>query len=355
MQKVSILIADITCVGGIERVICLLANALANYGFKVEIISLYRTNANINYALNKDIKVTFINKLKYSGKPGGYFRLFKHILSAVKLNKHLLANKNSFFIINTFPMAFISMPFILFSKNTCVVEHVYHSYYSKPIQYIRQFIYKFITTIVALTDTDAEKYKRGHRHVVKIPNPLSFVECGESTLRNHKIIAVGRLEYQKGFDLLIQAFARASKDTDWSLDIYGDGTLRKELEEIIQFNEISNINLLGNVSNIDEIYKDYSLFVFSSRFEGFGMVLLEAMRAGLPCISFNCPTGPAEIFDNGEYGILVDNGNIDELSNVMKMFMDSFELRSKFSKLSIIRTENYTLDKILPLWVDLIN
>ncbi|HBB6383708.1 TPA: glycosyltransferase, partial [Escherichia coli] len=116
-----------------------------------------------------------------------------------------------------------------------------------------------------------------------------------------------------------------------------------------------NIKLMGCVDNIQLYYPKYSVFVFSSRFEGFGMVLLEAMECGLPCISFDCPTGPSEILGNGQYGILVENGNVTKFSAELADLMSDKEKKIKLSNISKTRAKEFHIDKIFSEWRKLIN
>ncbi|WP_369309236.1 glycosyltransferase family 4 protein [Providencia rettgeri] len=353
-KKIVFLIADISCVGGIERVNSLLANGFIDIGYEVEIISLYKTNDNINYFLNENVTVSYINEDSYTGRPGSVLRLFKHLLSFKKLNQKLNKTVKNYTIVNSFPMAVLAFPTCLFSKSRfIVIEHVHALYYNKPLRIFRNFIYKFYNAIVTLTEQDKLFYDNKHPHVYKIENPLSFETKIKANIDSKNIIAVGRLEKQKGFDLLINAYSQIDKKTrsGWTLNIYGQGGEKDHLQYLIKKYSLDNeIFLHGVVSNISEIYNKHSIFTFSSRFEGFGMVLVEAMNSGLPCISFDCPTGPKDILLNGEVGVLVENGNIDKFALALKSLMINDKLRYDYSKKSIIRSNDFKLDTIINKW-----
>lgn len=279
-KKIVFLIADISCVGGIERVNSLLANGFIDIDYDVEIISLYKTNENINYYLNENITVSYINNDSYTGRPGSVSRLLKHLLSFRKLNKKLSNTTRNYTIVNSFPMAVLGFPACLLSNSRfIVIEHVHAFYYKKPLRIFRNLIYKFYDAIVTLTEQDKLFYNKKHPNVYKIENPLSFDTEIKANIDSKNIIAVGRLEKQKGFDLLISAYSKVDKKirSGWTLNIYGQGGEKEHLQRLIDHYNLDNeIFLHGIVSNISEIYNKHSIFTFSSRFEGFGMVLVEA-------------------------------------------------------------------------------
>lgn len=356
MKKIVFVIADITFVGGIERVNTLLANKFVSEGYAVEIISLYNTNQKINYELNNRIKVSFVNDGSYLGEPGSFGRLKKHIGSQFKLFKAIKKANADFYIINTFPMAFLSFFNVFSNKKYVVIEHVHYNYYGTIIRIFRNLLYRFFYKVICVNKNDSYKFFKHLDNVVKISNPLSFTSSKIANLSANKIMAVGRLEHQKGFDLLIDIFAKVNKENPgWELHIYGVGTCEGFLTGKINQLALSNVKLMGSVDNIQQYYPQYSIFAFSSRFEGFGMVLLEAMECGLPCISFDCPTGPSEILGDGEYGILVENGNVAKFSAELADLMSDEGKKIKFSNLSKRRAKEFNIDKVFDEWRKLIS
>lgn len=360
-KRIIFLVADITATGGIERVITHLASQFVSEGKIVEILSVHRSHHKIIYPLDERVEVSYVDKkIKPLGSPGSFYKLFFHLLSAIKLNAILFKKRKSIIVVNSFPMAIISFFATFFCHGNIIVEHVYYGYYNKFIQKIRNVLYKRYNCIVSLTDRDTYLYRDKNLKSITIPNPLSFkpTHLQESRKEKKKIVAVGRLEYQKGFDILINAFSAIEKDVreGWTLDIYGEGSLREELERSISTHSLDSIiNLKGNVDNLHELYYQYDIFIFSSRFEGFGMVLLEAMSCALPCISFDCPTGPREILDNGQYGLLCENGNVEELKGKLILLMQDKSLRALYSGKSLTRSKHYDVSCISRLWNDLFN
>ncbi|HBM9790168.1 TPA: glycosyltransferase family 4 protein [Escherichia albertii] len=358
-KNLVFVVADITATGGIERVITHLASHFLSYGYNVEILSVHQSNKEIAYNLDPAVKVTFVDdNIKPIGRPGSIYKLWSHIISSFKLNVELFKRRKSIVVLNSFPVSLISFLCGVINKRCVVVEHVYYNYYGRLIKKIRKVLYKKFSKIIVLTERDKRTYEMEGVSVITIPNPLCSVSKRKpnTNILNKKIIAVGRLEYQKGFDILIKVFydIPAAIRKDWVLDIYGDGSELENLQLLIKkYSLQNNIFLKGNAKNITQLYYLYDFFVFSSRFEGFGMVLLEAMNAGLPCISFDCPTGPSEILNNGEYGLLCPNGDMEALRTAMISLMRDEVKREELSTKSVTRSNDYSISVIGQQWNDL--
>ena len=212
--------------------------------------------------------------------------------------------------------------------------------------------------IVVLSKTDLRRWLRYTNKVVTIYNPVTIFVDGSSEYKSKRVIAVGRLDYQKGFDYLIKAWKQIYKEyPDWKLDIYGDGPLRKELEVQIKDNGLSHVlHLQGVSSNIVKEYQNHSFIVSSSRAEGFPLVLIEASACGLPIVSFDCPSGPSEIVEHGGNGFLISPvGNIDAMANRVMQLMADKSLRQKMGRRSLELSQRFKLENIAAEWIELYN
>ena len=213
---------------------------------------------------------------------------------------------------------------------------------------------KRLDRFVVLTEEDKASWTELD-NVEVIPDPLAFDIDKASPLTNKRVIAVGRYVYQKGFDLLLQAWAKVEKrHNDWELAIYGMGD-RTPYEQIIEKMHIdrNRCHLNGPTDDIKQEFLNSSLFVFSSRFEGFGMVLIEAMACGLPVISFDCPCGPKDIVRHQEDGLLVPSGDVVKLSDAIHLMLSDDGLRYQMSSKAIVNVRRFELSEIAERWKNL--
>lgn len=214
-------------------------------------------------------------------------------------------------------------------------------------------IEKKADVVVSLTKNDANNWRKAKR-VEVIPNfsimPISKLSNGDIK----RIIAVGRLEWQKGFDRLINIWElAASKHSDWKLDIFGEGSQELNLRNDIKEANISNISIHPFTKEISQEYAESSIFVVTSRYEGFSLVLLEALRHGVPCITFDCPYGPSDLVDNEKCGYVIENGNIGLFAEKLNYLMDHPEKRKQFSIAAINKARSYHVDTIMNQWKSL--
>ena len=204
---------------------------------------------------------------------------------------------------------------------------------------------------VVLTDEDRRNWKELN-NVVIIPNPLPFMPEATNPLTEKRVIAVGRYVYQKGFDMLLKAWSIVEKKcSDWTLTIMGDGD-RSYYEAMVDDLKLdkARCKVLGPTGQIQAEYMNSSLLVMSSRFEGFGMVLVEAMACGLPVISFDCPCGPKDIIHDGVDGLLVESGNVEQLAGKMIWMIQHPEQQKSMSKEAKRNVKRFQMDNIANQW-----
>ena len=209
---------------------------------------------------------------------------------------------------------------------------------------------------VVLTEADRKNWGP-LANIVTIPNAALLMAKETADCAVHRVIAVGRLDYQKGFDRLIDVWRKVvgfPDLQDWRLDIFGQGEWKEMLEERIQRYGLEDKARINTPSkDIAREYAASSLIVMSSNYEGFGMVLVEGMACGLPAVAFDCPCGPSDIISSGKNGILVPNGDLDGMVLALTMLMRDEKLRKKMSEKAREVVETYSEERVMGLWLKL--
>ena len=206
---------------------------------------------------------------------------------------------------------------------------------------------------MTLTQGDAKLWNKAKR-VEVIPNFSNMPISRLSNCENKRVIAVGRLEWQKGYDLLFEGWKQIeTKYPDWKLDIFGSGRLESELKELLAAFQLKTVKINSFTPDISEKYAKSSICVLSSRFEGFSLVLLEALRHGVPCVTFNCPFGPSDVLEDGKCGFVVSNGDVNALSEKICLLIENEYLRKQYATAAIKRAEVFDTDKIMQHWNNL--
>lgn len=230
----------------------------------------------------------------------------------------------------------------------------------KSWRLLRRVAYPFAARIVTQTKGAARYYEGwGRGGVAVIPNtigPAINAHPAAQTDAGDVIVAMGRLEPQKGFDLLLNAFGKI-KETHpgWKLSIYGGGTERTALERQRAALGLENrVEFHGKTADPAGAFRSAKIFVLSSRFEGFPNVLLEAMAGGLAVAAFDCPWGPGEIIRNGADGLLVPPGDVDALAGVMDRLITDVDLRLRLSSAASQVTERFSTARVMAMWDELL-
>jgi glycosyltransferase involved in cell wall biosynthesis len=243
-------------------------------------------------------------------------------------------------------------------------EHMHFLGYGEAVAAQKREAYPSLDALAVLTDDDLGQYRKelpdggGGPRIARIRNALPPLPGGPSTLETPTVIAAGRLVPQKGFDMLVPAWAPvARRHPDWRLRIYGGGrpfrfhALRRIVFEHELYNEVL---LMGRTERLGEEMARASLFVLSSRFEGLPMVIIEAMSKGLPVVAFDCPTGPREMIDDGVDGILVPEGDVEALGEAMAELIADPARRRRFGEAALEKARSYDIEAIGRQWEELL-
>ena len=189
----------------------------------------------------------------------------------------------------------------------------------------------------------------------RIPNTVRPLPGAQADLSAKTVYAAGRFRYQKGFELLIPAWAETAKaHPDWRLRLRGRGHLESRLRGLIEEHGLEDsVTIEGPAEDIGSDMAEASVFVLSSRFEGFPLILLEAMSKGMGIVSFDCPTGPADIVDDHRNGLLVPAEDVAGLARAIREIVEDEELRRRMAAAAVETAQEYTIEAIGPLWEEL--
>lgn len=364
---------DCSNFGGTERTLALQANYFAEHGHEVSIVTTEEPVLDKRAYPFSD-KINFYNlDIRYAEVDGSYSpvkilrRLRKGRLHRIRLQS-LVQQLNPDIIISLFSH---EMPIVNKVKGDSVTVAQLHffKYYRnvetrllhKPLllrwfvllkEWRKRLYIGSYDAFVVLTEEDRSKWNLDNIHV--IPNALPFQSEQVSALDSKHVISVGRLSVQKGYDQLLEAWHKVSlSHPDWILDIYGSGSEQERLEQLIRKYQLDNVVIHSPVSDIKTKYLESSIYVLSSLYEGFGLVLIEAMTCGVPCVSYACPCGPSDIIKDGVDGLLVPVGDTDALAEKLCMLIENPDLRKKMGKEAAKNVLRFSEENVMKLWENL--
>lgn len=358
MKKICFFVGDITRSGGTERVTCLIANYLIDNGYEVSILSI-KSNGTSFFELNTKVKCESLFNNECRG-------LLRFPLVIRKLRHYIVNNQIDLLIAVESMLSLFVVPASMFLKvkKVCWEHFNYNIDLGKKTRRLARYLAaKFCDIVVVLTDKDKQMWKTKFSckaKIVRIYNPVSFeIDNVNVNDMNKVAISVGRLSHQKGYDLLLEIWSKKQeKYSDWKLFIIGDGEDADKLNELCDYYKLFNsVTIVPRTKNIDQFYQRASLYLMSSRYEGFPMVLLEAQEYGLPIISFDCDTGPSELLTVNKTGWLVEDGiagYVSCLNKTLGMFTDHNE---QYKHIRMCAKENaklYHMDRIGPQWLKLL-
>ncbi len=372
--KIAYCLPSLFSVGGMEKVLTLKANYFAEvFGFEITII--LTDGKGLDYAFPLSEKVKVINLDINYKDIWGYKFLHKFLLYTYKQQIFKKRLKKALFDIRpdiTVSMLRREINFLPgihdgskkvgelhFNKNNYrdFNTNGFFGWFKGVLSkiWMKQLIInlKKIDKFVVLSYEDMEQWTELN-NVCVIYNPLAEFPETTSDCKSKKVIAAGRYVNQKGFDMLLDSWKIVcKKHPDWILEIYGSGNKDIYISQIKE-NEIENSCFVRNaVLNINEKYIESSIFAFSSRFEGFGMVLTEAMSCGIPPVAFACPCGPKDIITDGVDGILVTPESVDELADRICFLIENENLRIEMGRKARIKAEQFRIDIIAQEWKSL--
>ena len=372
--KIVYITPAIYSAGGVERVITLKASYFAEqYGYDVTIIVTEGKGRDSFFSLSDKVKVinlainfeelwtcSFIQKVfVYLKKQRLYKKLLSQELLRIRPDITISTLRREINFLNDIPDGSKKIGELHVNRAN------YRNFKTEKSNYLKDLFAKLwannlvghlkkLDKLVVLTKEDCLAWPE-LKNTCVIPDPLPFTPSQVSPLTEKRVIVVARYSHEKGIDLLLQAWAEIEKQcTDWRLDVFGEGDTAP-FEQLIDELTIdrNRCKLSGRINEIEQEYMKSSIAVCSSRFEGFGLVIVEAMACGLPVVSFDCLWGPHEIITNGENGLLVENGNIIKMADAINILIRNKKYREQIGKKSVVSVQQYNRSQIVQKWNDL--
>lgn len=350
--------------GGVQFVLSKISSALCKNGIKIKIVSCFPGDSPCPFQLDADIDSCYLqSEYRHDSEASLITRVRFWVLIFFKI-KTLLKDRSIDYHISVSPA--ISLIIIIYSfiykLKVIIWENVQFNVYNRLINLFRLFLFKYAYCVIVVSNSDFMYFKRKRisTRLIYNPNSLKYrnqTNSDDNILFSNNLVAAGRLSWQKGFDMLIDVafILREKYKAVFKITIIGDGPLKKNLVEKVKLLKLeSYISFHPFTKDIAKAFKANSIFLLPSRFEGLPIVLLDSQACGLPCIAFDCPTGPSEVIQNDVNGFLIDCFNLDDFAAKINDLISNEEIFYKFSANSIIKSKSFFLDDIIKQWLELL-
>jgi glycosyltransferase involved in cell wall biosynthesis len=357
-MKLLYIVPKLNNEGGVARVLSLKLNYLIeNFGYEVHVLTQNQGNFPLFYSFHE--KIVFHDMML----EGTIFNFFNSFRKSLK-NKTQTIQPDVIVVCDNGLKGY-TIPFVLSSTIPIVFEchgskyieekHLKSGLVSKFKSYIKYKFKDFFTSkfskLVVLSDESLKEWNVQNSLV--IANPCWIQNNVGSDLKTKKVIVVARNSYEKGLGRLLVIWQKVVvKYPDWILDVYGESTTNL-ISTVLELGMEFNVNLNEPVKNISEKYLSSSIYLMTSRSEGFPMVLLEAMASGLPCVAYDCPCGPRAIINEGKNGFLIEDGNVDSFVQKLELLIEDENLRLQMGKKAQEDVKKYDLVSTMQQWKSL--
>jgi N-acetylglucosaminyldiphosphoundecaprenol N-acetyl-beta-D-mannosaminyltransferase len=375
MKKISILSLHLGY-GGIEKCVTTLANSLCSR-YEVEIAVCYKLYDKPAFSVDDRVKIKYLNKdlkpnhdaLRSAFKSKNPFKIIKELLFGLKVLHHRKKSMINY-IMNSDSDVIISTRDIFnywlcgYGKENVLKIGWEHNHFHDDYRYATNIIRsaKRLDYLV-LVSSELQKYyskelQNSNCMCIYIPNTIESLPPRKATLENTRLISIGRLSKEKGYIDLLKVFKRLNNDyPKWGLDIVGDGSERGSIEDFINNNELNDkVTLHGfqGKEYIDKLLNQSSIYLMTSYTESFGIVLIEAMSHGVPCIAYDSAEGAREIINSGENGYLIKNRNLEAMVKKIEDLIKDKDERIRIGTQARESVKKFTSDVVAEEWVTLI-
>lgn len=361
-MQLIFLVSDLHLWGGGERVAVLMANHYAAKGVPATLLSVGRPGGVFRFEIDPVVKVEYLhipleNKGRLLRKINAAAAIRRYLRNTLKAS-HTLPGENSpicLLAMGNFPILLAALLPKTDQHKTIGCPHSNYNALTPVWKSLRWLLYGRLDSLVSLTQRDLPNLRKHQPNARVIPNPVTFYPEQPAKLENKIILAIGRIDYPKGYDLMMDVFERfCRKNSDWQLKIIGEGPLKAEIEQLAHKKGIADrLTIAPATSQIEQEYLEASIFLMTSRTEGFPMVMLEAKACGVPIVAFDCETGPAEIVNHGGDGFLVRPNHAEEMSDRLQELASDPAKRKAFGTAARENVKRFLPEEIFKEWDEL--
>ncbi len=387
MPDVRFVLFDAFGMGGTVRITLETASALAANGVQVEVVSMVQSRPAPSYQVAPNVRITALAYSRHGDRRSPLWRRLHPLRQFLTRVPSILVSRsdsayghfsldsdiralrwfarlNGGTVVGTrlgLNVMLSRMKRINRSVALCLQEHTYLGSHSPRTRRVIRRRYRAADWVTTLTHADAAAYRRflktGRARVAVISNSLPELDYRTSPRTSKVVLTVARLSAEKGIDLLIDAFATVvASFPDWRLHIVGTGALRGAiLDQIYRLDLHNNVFLMGGAEDVTTYYEQASIYVQPSRFEGFGLSIVEAMRSALPVVAFDCPVGPREIITANVDGYLVPAEDTSALANAIMSLIREPEVRDSLAVAGAARAEQFRITNTIKPWGRIVN
>lgn len=354
-MRLTLVISSLGC-GGAERVMTTMANHWAAKGWEITLLTLDDESTPRFYNLDGGVRHIALgvagNSTNLATALRNSFKRVYKLRSAIRASRPdgVISFMDRTNVMTLLATRGLNVPVIVSERVDPNMHRI-----GGVWRWLRKISYPSASLLVVQSEAALNYFSPRMKSCTRIiPNPIDLPpgHLASDSVHRPTLISVGRLDRQKGFDLLLGAFAKLKdRHSDWTLTILGEGPQRQQLESLRdELGLADRVMLAGCVANVYEALQQATLFVMSSRYEGFPNALCEAMSCGLPVISTDCPSGPRDIIIDGIDGILVPNENVNALAEAMGRLMGSEVERERLAARAPEVAERFGLERIMGMW-----
>ena len=336
--------------GGIERVIAKHISFLDSQKHDITLIT--KDDGASFYPLPNSIRKESIGidmELNMSNRVIRIFKIATSLIQTVSKLRKSLKKKNPDILYVVHPLCLLEIYLSgIQCRKVLVTEHASVSAYNKIYRIILNILYPKVGLLTVPTKEDSNIYNSLGIKNVYLPNPLPFYPNSQSSLQNKLVLNVGRFTNDKRHELLIKLWSRSkAKNLGWKLKIIGKGENNEIINNLVQKLDLEDNVIISPVTaHIEKEYLNSSLFLLTSKNEGFGLVLAESMACGVPCLAFNCPSGPKDIIDDKVNGFLIEEGEHQMFVDRLNELIENEGLRKKLGAQARMDIKKFDENKI---------